>query len=77
LCNSASRFRGLRRFIEANPTNKLSADSVQDGGGHIGSVLGGIDVDPERPLAKGHVHDFDNRISHRRHIGVGRCDGVR
>jgi hypothetical protein len=57
----------------------MLADCYDEGnrtpGRPIRAALGGVDMDPERPFAKRHVHDLDDRIRYRRYIGIGRHDG--
>jgi hypothetical protein len=52
------------------------ADTVHDSKGNIGSILGGVDMDPERPFAEGRIHHLDDCFSDRRSVGIGRHDGT-
>src|ERR1700730_18138416 len=48
------------------------ADTVHDSKANIGSILGRVDMDPERPFAEGRIHHLDDCFSDRRSIGVWR-----
>jgi hypothetical protein len=52
----------------------LRTQTVEYGEADIGAVLGRIVVDPERTLAKGHVDDLDDLVSHAAGLGVVRDD---
>jgi hypothetical protein len=52
------------------------ADPVHDGKGNIGSILGGVDMDPEGPFPEGRIHHLDDYFSDRRRVGVGRHNGT-
>ena len=65
---------GLQQVRKPDPVQHFRAHPVHDSKGDIRAVLGGIDMHPEWPLAEWRVYHLDDRIGHRRSIGIGRHD---
>jgi hypothetical protein len=73
---SRRRVRGWReQVIEADAAVEVPADQVANTVDGLGSVVGGVDVDPERALALGGADDADDRGGDLGRVCAGRGQG--
>src|SRR5258706_3688042 len=61
-----------QQVAQANPTKKLSLDTIRNCIDHLRAVLRRIQVHAERPLSKGSIHDLNDGFRDSGHIGVRR-----
>jgi hypothetical protein len=66
---------GREQVVEADAVVEVPADQVGDAVDSLGSVVGGVDVDPERALALGGADDADDRGGDLAWVCVGRGQG--
>jgi hypothetical protein len=64
------------QISETHSMQHFCADPVHDSKANIGSILGGVDMDPERPFAEGRIDHLDDCFSDRRSVGIGRHNGT-
>ena len=72
--NWSNKLSRLQQIRQADAIQHFGAKTVEHRETDIGPILGWIDVDAERALAKGGVNDLDDCVGYGRSVGILRHD---
>ena len=74
--NGLAQVGRIQQIRHADAMQHLSPEPIENREADVGAVLGRIEVNPERALAKRGVDHADERVGNHGYIGVRRHDGV-